>query len=118
MPHFNGNGQSSCPEVMQTLVLFIDNEIDDANQMHTIELHLEECPNCLHTVEAERNHLQMMKDLLSRACCESAPTELEERIALQTQALASQMQAAYFSTQQVIIQHEITIEIRQEFFTE
>ena len=93
-----------CNEVMHALILFIDNEIEDAIQVQTFQSHFEECPQCLTEMENERQVLTRMKSLLSDACCEEAPEDLQSRIAQQTALLASQM----FSPTQVITEYRRT----------
>ena len=93
-----------CNEVLLALVLFIDNEIEDVNEVQTFESHLAQCPQCLHEMEHERAVLNRMKNLLSAECCEPAPEELHERITKQTALLASQM----FSPTQIITEYRRT----------
>ncbi|MEI7930750.1 MAG: hypothetical protein WCH97_04460 [Actinomycetes bacterium] len=93
-----------CNEVLLALVLFIDNEIEDVNEVETFESHLAQCPQCLHEMEHERAILNRMKNLLSAECCEPAPEELHERITKQTALLASQM----FSPTQIITEYRRT----------
>ena len=93
-----------CNQVLHALVLFIDNEIEDQNEVQTFESHLAQCPPCLREMEHERAVLNRMKNLLSNECCEPAPDELHERIAKQTALLASQM----FSPTQIITEYRRT----------
>lgn len=93
-----------CNQVLHALVLFIDNEIEDKNEIQTFESHLAQCPPCLKEMEHERAVLNRMKSLLSNECCEPAPEELHERIAKQTALLASQM----FSPTQIITEYRRT----------
>jgi mycothiol system anti-sigma-R factor len=93
-----------CNEVLHALILFIDNEIEDATQVQTFQSHFEECPQCLTEMEHERLVLARMKSLLSDECCEQAPEDLQSRIAKQTALLASQM----FSPTQVITEYRRT----------
>jgi mycothiol system anti-sigma-R factor len=115
-----------CNDVMRALVLFIDNEIADANEVQTYELHFEQCPQCLSEMEHERNVLAQMKSLLVKECCETAPDDLQSRIAQQTALLASQMISPtqiiteYRRTETTIngqthIEIETTHEIRRDF---
>ncbi len=80
-----------CNDVLQALVLFIDNEISDANRVQTFELHLQGCQPCYSEVEHERQVLTRMKAVLTQECCEEAPEDLRTRIAGQTALLAAQM---------------------------
>jgi mycothiol system anti-sigma-R factor len=93
-----------CNEVMHALILFIDNEIEDAIQVQIFQNHFEQCPQCLTEMEHERQVLTRMKSLLSDECCEQAPQDLQSRIAKQTALLASQM----FSPTQVITEYRRT----------
>jgi mycothiol system anti-sigma-R factor len=85
-----------CQEVLHSLVLFIDHEIEDQQQVHKIEVHFQECPPCKEELTHEQLVLQNLKQLLSRSCNESAPEKLHEKISAQTGALAQEMQAQFF----------------------
>lgn len=86
--------ETGCNEVLTALILFIDNEIQDANQTRALEVHFQECPPCLQEMEHERKVLATMKSLLGNECREEAPQELHDRIKAQTALLAAQMGSA------------------------
>ena len=104
--------QIPCENCRQSLVLFIDNEIDDSATFNEIAFHLQECDDCRNQLETERRALNLIRTLLSRSCCETAPSTLQERIAHQLHALQLEEMAGYTQTE-IITQYrrtEITIE--------
>ncbi len=105
-------GQIPCENCRQSLVLFIDNEIDDSATFNEIAFHLQECDDCRNQLETERRALNLIRTLLSRSCCETAPSTLQERIAHQLHALQLEEMAGYTQTE-IITQYrrtEITID--------
>ena len=104
--------QIPCANCRQSLVLFIDNEIDDSATFNEIAFHLQECDDCRNQLETERRALNLIRTLLSRSCCETAPSTLQERIAHQLHALQLEEMAGYTQTE-IITQYrrtEITID--------
>ena len=104
--------QIPCENCRQSLVLFIDNEIDDSATFNEIAFHLQECVDCRNQLETERRALNLIRTLLSRSCCETAPSTLQERIAHQLHALQLEEMAGYTQTE-IITQYrrtEITID--------
>ena len=91
-----GPHEVPCQEVLHSLILFIDHEIEDQQEAHKIEVHFQECPPCNEELTHEQKVLAQLKKLLSGSCNESAPSGLEEKIHAQTEALAKQMQAQFF----------------------
>jgi anti-sigma factor (TIGR02949 family) len=91
-----GPHEVPCQEVLHSLVLFIDHEIEDQQQVHQIEVHFQECPPCQEELTHEQTVMAKLKQLLSGSCNEAAPSGLEEKIHAQTAALAQQMQAQFF----------------------
>ena len=87
------HGQISCQEVLNAMIFFIDDEIHDQDQLTTFEFHIQQCQPCLQEMEHERKVIAKMKKLLSNACHEEAPEELQARISAQTALLAAQMSA-------------------------
>ncbi len=119
-------GQSDCENVLQTLILFLDNEISDVNQAQALEIHLQQCQPCQVEMEHESRVINQLKNLLASNCCESAPEELNRRIAAQTALLAAQMSnptqviTEYRRTEttingETLIEIETTHEIRRDF---
>jgi mycothiol system anti-sigma-R factor len=70
-----GDSHDDCREVLQRVYVFIDKELDQADQRQ-IQQHLDECGPCLHEVDLER----MVKALVARSCHERAPVELRQRV--------------------------------------
>lgn len=104
--------QIPCENCRQSLLLFIDNEIDDSATFNEIAFHLQECDDCRNQLETERRALNLIRTLLSRSCCETAPSTLQERIAHQLHALQLEEMAGYTQTE-IITQYrrtEITID--------
>ena len=83
--------QCNCNDVMGSMLVFIDNEIDDSAQFNAIAFHLQDCPTCREAVEFERTQLNLIRSLLTRSCFETAPTELHDRIHSQLGALEAQI---------------------------
>ena len=91
-----GPHEVPCQDVLHSLVLFIDHEIEDQQQVHKIEVHFQECPPCKEELTHEQTVMAKLKQLLSGSCNESAPSQLQEKIHAQTAALAQQMQTQFF----------------------
>lgn len=118
--------ETPCDEVLNSVALLIDGEIQEMSQIHSIEIHFEECTPCREEMEHERRMHQMLQELLIRSCCERAPQELHDQLAYQIAALRqgpADFVAEYRMTE-ISIQvdefgnvehHEITIESTQEF---
>jgi len=101
-----------CDKCCESLVLFIDNEIDDSATFNEIAFHLQDCQGCRGEMESQRAALNLIQSLLTRSCCESAPSSLQEQIALRLAELANQEMLAS-SQSEIITQYrrtEITID--------
>jgi hypothetical protein len=101
-----------CDKCCESLVLFIDNEIDDSATFNDIAFHLQDCQGCRGEMESQRAALNLIQSLLTRSCCESAPSSLQEQIALRLAQLANQEMLAS-SQSEIITQYrrtEITID--------
>jgi len=101
-----------CDKCCENLVLFIDNEIDDSATFNEIAFHLQECQGCRGEMESQRAALNLIQSLLTRSCCESAPSSLQEQIALRLAQLANQ-EMLTTSQSEIITQYrrtEITID--------
>ena len=101
-----------CDKCCESLVLFIDNEIDDSATFNEIAFHLQDCQGCRGEMESQRAALNLIQSLLTRSCCESAPSSLQEQIALRLAELASQ-EMITSSQSEIITQYrrtEITID--------
>jgi mycothiol system anti-sigma-R factor len=69
------NDKKDCSEVIHQMLVFIDNELDQAS-CGDIEQHLEECGPCLREYNLERT----VKSLVARSCKEAAPEELRAKV--------------------------------------
>ena len=101
-----------CDKCCESLVLFIDNEIDDAATFNEIAFHLQDCQGCRGEMESQRAALNLIQSLLTRSCCESASSSLQEQIALRLAELANQ-EMITSSQSEIITQYrrtEITID--------
>jgi mycothiol system anti-sigma-R factor len=101
-----------CNDCRDSLLLFIDNEIEDSATFNQIAFHLNECEGCREQFETERQALNLVRELLTRSCCETAPSTLQERIAQQLHELQISELAGYTQTE-IITQYrrtEITID--------
>ena len=107
--------QCNCNDVMGSMLVFIDNEIDDSAQFNAIAFHLQDCPTCREAVEFERTQLNLIRSLLTRSCFETAPTELHDRIHSQLSALEAQIiaQQGFVAQTEIFTQYsrtEITVD--------
>ena len=64
-----------CSEVIHQILVFIDNELDQASYGE-IQEHLDECGPCLAQYNLERT----VKALVARSCTEHAPEQLREKV--------------------------------------
>ena len=121
-----GKHETPCSEVLNSVVLMIDGEIEELARLHNIEVHLDECPSCSAEMEHERRMHALLHEILSRSCCEEAPQELHEQIALQLSAMkgANSDFVTEFRMTEISIQidnfgqiehREMSIESTQEF---
>ncbi|NCV43932.1 MAG: hypothetical protein EBW15_03900, partial [Actinobacteria bacterium] len=104
--------QISCELCQEWLVPFIDNQIEDSAVFNEIAFHLQDCADCRTQLEIERRTIGVVRALLSRSCCETAPVTLQERVAHQLHLLQLQ-QLAGFTQTEIITQYrrtEITID--------
>lgn len=118
--------ETPCNEVLNSVALLIDGEIQEVSQIHSFEVHFEECSPCREEMEHERLMHRMLHEMLTRSCHEIAPQELHEQIARQLAVLkqgAPDFVTEYRRTE-ISIQvdefgnvehHEITFESTQEY---
>lgn len=100
----------TCEDCQGSLILFIDNEIEDSARFNEIAFHLQECASCQNRFELERRTINLMRTLLTRSCCESAPQTLHERVAHRLHQLELAQMAGFT---EIITQYrrtEITID--------
>jgi anti-sigma factor (TIGR02949 family) len=71
---------NDCLDVLQSVILFVDGEISDSAQIASIEVHVQQCPQCTAEFEHERNVRSLMQSVLRRSCNERAPEDLHEQI--------------------------------------
>ncbi len=95
----------ACTEVLHAIVLYIDREIEDAANMHAIELHIEECPPCAARTAQEAFINRQLKSLLNRSCREEASEQLRANVNAMIQQSASQ---SFVQWSQSITYTEIT----------
>lgn len=101
-----------CQQCQDSLVLFIDNEIEDSASFNAIAFHLQDCPACRAQMELERRTINLIRTLLARTCCETAPESLQERVVHEIHELENR-QLAGFTQTEIITQYrrtEITID--------
>lgn len=107
----------TCASCQGSLALFIDNEIEDSATFNAIAFHLQECASCQARFEFERRSLNLIRSLLTRSCCETAPQSLQEQIAHQLHQLELAQMAGYteiitqYSRTEITIDGETQIEI-------
>jgi mycothiol system anti-sigma-R factor len=68
---------ADCADVLASLDLFLDAEIDSASDAE-IRQHLDQCAPCLSEYDLER----VVKALVARSCSERAPQPLRDRVML------------------------------------
>lgn len=69
--------QTPCREVLSSIFLYLDHELDQDPQIKAIEIHLEECPPC-----GQRYALEERLHNLLASCCSAveAPHPLRQRV--------------------------------------
>lgn len=77
MAHSHPEGFRDCSDFIQSIVYLLDNELDEA-EVAQVMTHLEECTPCLDRYDVQRR----MKTVVARACQETAPDGLRQRIRL------------------------------------
>lgn len=75
-----------CDEVFERLVAFMDNELDTASG-EEIRAHLAACEPCMD----EARVVDVVKQLLRRACRESAPPQLRMRVTAEITTLRARI---------------------------
>jgi mycothiol system anti-sigma-R factor len=89
----------SCGACQEWLVPFIDNQIEDSAVFNTIAFHLQDCASCREQLEVERRTITVIRALLTRSCCETAPTTLQEQIAHELHRLQLEQLAGFTQTE-------------------
>ncbi|HZJ06793.1 MAG TPA: mycothiol system anti-sigma-R factor [Nocardioidaceae bacterium] len=86
--------ETDCSEVLQRVVFFIDNELEQADCAQ-IQQHLEECGPCLDKFDLERT----VKALVARSCSEHAPESLRDKVLLSIRRVQVEMLETRISTE-------------------
>jgi mycothiol system anti-sigma-R factor len=73
---------SDCARALERMILFIDNELADADAA-TIKQHLDDCSPCVDVYALER----AVKALVARSCSERAPEQLRAKVLVQIRQL-------------------------------
>ena len=68
-----------CNQILNSFVVLLEGDTD-LPTVHTIEIHLSECPNCAAELVHEKKMRELLQNVLRRTCCESAPDELHDAI--------------------------------------
>lgn len=71
---------NDCVDVLQSVILLVDGELSDSAQIASIEVHINQCPQCTAEIEHERNIRALMQSVLRRTCNERAPEDLHQKI--------------------------------------
>lgn len=71
---------NDCVDVLHSVLLFVDGELSDSAQVASIEVHVQQCPQCAAELEHEKNLRSLMQSVLRRSCNERAPQDLHEQI--------------------------------------
>ena len=103
--------ETPCHDVLHAIVLYIDQELEDQNQVQAIEVHVQECPPCRAEMEHEAAVLATLRKRMNDCFCEEAPQSLINNILAQNIQLAQQMQAQFFGfppAQQIVTQYSRT----------
>ena len=98
-----------CGDVLASVVLIIEGELQEIPQAEAISSHLVTCGPCAAEIEHERAMHSLLQDVLKRTCDEQAPDDLHQSIHNQLRA-----QMAGAGTTEVVTQFsmtEISIEI-------
>jgi mycothiol system anti-sigma-R factor len=69
------SNHKDCSEVIHQILVFIDDELDQAS-CGEIQQHLDECGPCLAQYNLERT----VKSLVARSCSEHAPEDLRQKV--------------------------------------
>jgi len=80
-----------CSEVLETVYLYLDGEIDHA-ELGRIRGHLDECSPCLREYGIERE----VKQLVARSCCETAPEGLRHAVIARIRVVRAEMTSVEF----------------------
>ncbi|MBM3722593.1 MAG: hypothetical protein FJW49_04765 [Actinobacteria bacterium] len=89
----------SCSACGEWLIPFIDNQIEDSAVFNAIAFHLQDCANCREQLEIERRTITVIRALLTRSCCETAPVTLQEQIAHELHRLELEQLAGFTQTE-------------------
>ena len=79
-------GPDECADYLEQIVYLLDNELDEADCI-VVQTHLRECGPCLERYDLQRT----VKAVVARACGESAPDGLRERVRLRIREVQVQI---------------------------
>lgn len=80
-----------CNQILNSFVLLHEGNTD-LPMIHSIEIHLLDCPECTSELAHEKKMHSLIQDVLRRSCCEVAPDELHDSI---YQQIHTQMTGAF-----------------------
>jgi mycothiol system anti-sigma-R factor len=75
-----------CAEVLGSLIIYIDGDINLEPRGNEIQTHMTQCSNCQAELAHEQAMRILLQDVLRRTCSEIAPQDLHDQIHLQLQA--------------------------------
>jgi mycothiol system anti-sigma-R factor len=76
-----------CAEVLERIYEYLDGELD-AERVHVIRVHLDECAPCLSEYGLE----DAIKALVKRACgCDEAPSDLRHKVLLRLESVRMEL---------------------------
>ena len=101
------NFVTPCNEILNSFVLLIEGSIE-APQLHSIEVHVAQCPACEAELAHERQMHSLIQDVLRRTCNEQAPQDLHDAIFSQ---IHGQMTGVFTEVVTQFSMTEISIEI-------
>ena len=79
-----------CSKALESLVMFIDHEMDDAS-WEQIRAHVEGCAPCMNEFDLE----YLVKQVVARSCHERAPEVLRQRVRMSIRTVQVQITEDY-----------------------
>ena len=84
--HATEPSASDCADVLEQIVYFLDNELDQAD-CSVVQMHLDSCNACLEKYDLQRT----VKSIVARSCTEAAPDELRSKVLLRIREVQVQI---------------------------
>ena len=84
--HATEPSASDCADVLEQIVYFLDNELDQAD-CSVVQMHLDSCNPCLEKYDLQRT----VKSIVARSCAEAAPDELRSKVLLRIREVQVQI---------------------------